>query len=235
MVAGGCLNWRLIIFRSFTGVMILPGPLVRERIGVDLTGHQITGQQMKHWILTAAVLATTAAFSTGCSKDHKEMGEAKGKTSWEGSKMKLTDLPAPVQATVATAVAAHPGAKVEKVWKETEEGKTSYEVEFEAADVDHSMKIAPDGAVLEEETSVELSALPAAVKAAVMAKYPTGKMGDANMVKEGGTSAYEVEVKINKATHELKVSAEGAVLGDEVMEKKSWEKDEKDEKDEKGK
>ena len=61
----------------------------------------------------------------------------------------LDDVPAAVKATILKEAA---GAEIEEVVKETEDGQTIYEAEFEADGKEIEIEVATDGTLLERET-----------------------------------------------------------------------------------
>jgi uncharacterized membrane protein YkoI len=61
----------------------------------------------------------------------------------------LDDVPAAVKATILKEAA---GAEIEEVDKETEDGQTVYEAEFEADGKEIEIEVATDGTLLERET-----------------------------------------------------------------------------------
>ena len=144
-------------------------------------------------------------------------------------KISLDAAPAAVQASIKKVVGA---GKMGDVTKESEDGKTVYEAEFTLDKAEHSVKVSESGDVLEEETELDAPALPAAVTDAIKAKFATGKIEDASLVKAGGKTFYEVGVEVGDEDHEIKIDAAGKIIEDKV-EKDEDKKDDKDDKDEK--
>lgn len=169
-----------------------------------------------------SVLGLAVALSGGCAS----AGDGDGKKGGE-QEVALNQAPAAVQAAVKRVAGDN---KVDKLVKETDEGKTVYEAEFKANGMAHSAKIAESGEVLEEEMDVQLSDLPAAARDAVNKKYPDGKIDRAELAKSNGKSMYEVHVTSGNAKHEVVVSSTG-----QVQEAKHHGKDGGKEKDEKDK
>lgn len=64
----------------------------------------------------------------------------------------------------------------------------------------------------EDEEEVAVADLPAAVVEAVIARFPDGKIVEAEMETEDGKTVYEVEVKDDGIEYEVEVSAEGEIL-----------------------
>ena len=82
-------------------------------------------------------------------------------------KVKMSDLPAPVQKTVRE---QSKGATIRGFAQETENGKTSYEVEMRVKGHNKDVLIDSSGAVLAVEEQVALNALRPAVKAELVRK-----------------------------------------------------------------
>jgi uncharacterized membrane protein YkoI len=165
--------------------------------------------------LCVAALAT--ALICGCaSSSHGTGGE---------EKMSLDQAPQPVQASVQRLAGSN---KVHSFTREMEDGQTVYEAEWKQDGSEHSAVVNGSGVVVEEETEINSSDLPPVVKDAVMRKYPNGKLGEAGSLKEGGRSAFEVEVKAGGEKHELKVSSTGEILSDKIEHEKAEKDNDKD-------
>jgi hypothetical protein len=110
-------------------------------------------------------------------------------------------LPASVAAAFKK---AYPNAVIKNWAKETEKGKTQYEVESMDGTQRRDINYAPDGTVLIIEELIPTSALPAPVAAAVAKIYPKASITTAEKVttKEGVTQ-YEVGLKGAKVTEAL--------------------------------
>ncbi len=68
------------------------------------------------------------------------------------ARVKVEELPDPVKATLDKFIADEaPGAEVEEIEKEVEDGKVVYEIELEVGDKDIELEIAEDGTLLEKE------------------------------------------------------------------------------------
>jgi uncharacterized membrane protein YkoI len=168
------------------------------------------------FILLSASLC--AALAIGCGVAFCAEKEEKG----DGAES-LDKAPAAVQEAVKKAAGEN---KIKKFSKEDEDGKTSYEAQFEVKGVDHSVKVSEAGAVLEEEMDVEAASLPEAVTKAVTEAHKDAKVKEAEMVKAGGETFYEIEVMDGKTERELKVTADGKVTAEkEEKEEKSEKKD----------
>lgn len=166
-------------------------------------------------ILVAAALSAAVGV-TAMAEEPKE------------AKISIDAAPAAAQRAINKAVGT--GHLVEVV-KEALDGKTVFEADFTVDKVEHSVKVTEAGEVIEEESGVEVNALPAAVTDALKAKYAKADVEDASLVKAGDKEFYEIGVKVDGAEREIKMDASGKILEDTA---KAHEEDEEDEKDEKG-
>jgi len=165
--------------------------------------------QSKLWRILVA--ATLAVGITGCTNaSHEEKEDQKKEEKEDDEKpIALNQTPAPVQASIQKLLG---DGKLGKIVREDEDGKSQFEVEYIVKNINHSATISPAGDILEEETEVELSALPAAVANAAKAAYPKGTLKEANTVQAGKDSYYEVEVAVDGKKHVVKVKADGTVI-----------------------
>src|SRR4029077_1844687 len=81
--------------------------------------------------------------------------------------------------------AKFPGAKWRGAAKETEDGKTVYEMSITHKEHKMDLSFKPDGTLLLVETEVSEAELPAAVVQAVKGKYPHAKIDLVESVKKG--------------------------------------------------
>lgn len=128
----------------------------------------------------------------------------------EGEKeVKLSEVPEAVQAAFRKAAGANPLRKIEQ---ETDDGVSAYEAEFEADGVKQSVKCSASGDVMELEKEINVRALPMAVIEGLREEYPQATLESAESVQ---VFFYEVELKENGKTFEVKVFASGDVDDDE--------------------
>jgi uncharacterized membrane protein YkoI len=126
---------------------------------------------------------------------------------------RLAKAPAPVRATAKKVMGKY---KLEGFDKETEEGKTVYELNYSVNGGDYAAVIGEDGAILEQEVEVDPSVVPDSITEAAKKAQPTGKIAETAIVNAGGKLFYEFESKVGKDTHEIKISADGSVIADTV-------------------
>jgi uncharacterized protein YpmB len=104
------------------------------------------------------------------------------------SKLQMKDLPAAVQKTVQDQAK---GAEIKGLSKETENGKTSYEVETMVNGKHRDFIVDAKGAVSEVEVETSLDSIPAPAKAAIQKKAAGGKIGLVETMTRGGATFYE--------------------------------------------
>lgn len=124
-------------------------------------------------------------------------------------KIAIGDAPQAVQSAIKT---ASEGGQLGVVTKESDEGFTTYEAEFQVGSVNHSIKLSDAGAILERESDVGAAALPASVVAQIQKQFPKATIKNAEEVV---LTYYEVEIETGKKGHEVKVFANGQPVDDE--------------------
>lgn len=126
----------------------------------------------------------------------------------------LAKAPAKVQATARKALGEK---KLEEFGKESIGGMIVYEIGFKVGGVDHAYIISEAGELIQEEADVEIAKLPAPVAAAVKKAQPKGTISEAATATAGSKHFYEIEVKVDKELHAIKVSENGKVLADDIV------------------
>jgi hypothetical protein len=130
-------------------------------------------------------------------------------------------LPAPILTAFRT---SYPNATVKGAAKETEGGKTVWEVESIDNGLARDLIYNPDGTVVEFEEQIDPASLPAAVSAALKAKYPAASITKAEKLMKGTTITYEMALK-GAAVKAIEITPDGKIVP------AAKEKDEKDEKE----
>lgn len=148
--------------------------------------------------------------------------------AWAADDKKDEKLPK----AVADAVAAKfPKSEVQKWTKETEDGKTVYDVEFKLGGVKHEADVFEDGTIESWEKEIAVKDLPEKVAKAVDKKYPKATVTEAMQIteikdKKEVPGGYEVTLTTaDKREVELTVDADGKITEDST-EKKPEEKKE---------
>jgi Putative beta-lactamase-inhibitor-like, PepSY-like len=127
-----------------------------------------------------------------------------------------------------------PSAEIEKAAKEVEDGKTTYEVLLEIDDKPVEVAFTADGTILEIEKVIPFESVPAPVKKALAAKYPTAKIEKVEAVTKGehGPTVYEIVIKAEVVLDSKGKFVEGKQEEDEKPSTKSKKPKKHDEEDE---
>ena len=138
-----------------------------------------------------------------------------GSVLWAGDKddAAMSKAPAVVQAAAKKALG---DKKLEEWGKESIGDKIVYEVGFKVGGVDHAYIISDKGEMVQEEADVEVAKLPAAVLETVKKAQPEAKIDEAAIATAGDKKFYEIDVKVGKEIHAIKVSLEGKLIADEI-------------------
>jgi uncharacterized membrane protein YkoI len=123
------------------------------------------------------------------------------------TKVKMQELPPAVQKSVQEQTK---GAKLVGLSKETEKGKTVYEVETTNGGRTRDLTLDETGAVVEVEQEVTLDSLPAPAKAAIEKKAAGGTIKKVESLTKGGTVTYEAAIVKGGKTSEIQVAADGS-------------------------
>ena len=148
---------------------------------------------MTHEKKTLAVLAMAWLVATTASAEHT---------------LKMSELPAAVQATVKVETA---NATVLGISKETEKGKTVFEVETKVGTKTRDFVVDAAGKVIAIEEETDLASVPASVKATIEKQSAGGTVQRIEKATQGTTVSYEVGLKKNGKSSEFTVSADGSL------------------------
>ena len=128
-------------------------------------------------------------------------------------KIQRTDLPAPVEKTVA---AQSQGATIKGFSEEKENGQTYYEAEMMVSGHSKDVLIDRNGSVVEIEEQVAFDSLPAAVKQGLESKAGQGKIVKVeSLTKHDKLVAYEAKVQADGKKREIQVGPDGKQLDHE--------------------
>lgn len=128
-------------------------------------------------------------------------------------KIKRSDLPPAVEKTAAE---VSKGATIKGFSEETENGKTTYEVEMLVSGHTKDVEVDAAGAILEVEEEAAMDSLPANVKAGLTAKAAGGKILKVEtLTKNGKLVAYEAKVEKAGKKSEIQVGPDGKPLDHE--------------------
>lgn len=128
-------------------------------------------------------------------------------------KIKRSDLPPAVEKTVAE---VSKDATIKEFSKETENGRTTYEVELVVNGHSKDVEMDAAGAILEIEEEVNQDSLPPEVKAGLASKAGGGKIVMVESItKQGKIVAYEAKIEKNGKKSEIQVGPDGKPLAHE--------------------
>jgi uncharacterized membrane protein YkoI len=142
-------------------------------------------------------------------------------------KVPLDKLP---KAVVDAVKARFPGAELVSAEKETEKGKTVYEVVIKAKGQKIEVTTTPEGELVEIEKQIAAKDLPPAVTKALEGKYPKAKYEIIEEVikvekKSEKLAYYEVLLTTaDKKKFEVSVAPDGKIVKEESKDKESKEK-----------
>jgi uncharacterized membrane protein YkoI len=127
-------------------------------------------------------------------------------------KVPLDKLPAAILKAVKD---KFPMAELKEASKETEDGKTLYEVSLRHDGHNYDVTLRADATFAEIEKELAAADLPRPVAVAVKAKYPKATLGKAEEVTKGETKTYEVHLKDGDKMREVVLDADGKILKEE--------------------
>lgn len=126
-------------------------------------------------------------------------------------KVQMKDLPPAVQQAVQEQTK---GAEIKGFSKETENGRTEYEVETMLDGKSRDLTLDAKGTVMEVEQEVGIDSLPAAARAAIEKRAEGGKVVKVETVTRGSAVSYEGTFTKGGRTHEVGVKADGSPVKD---------------------
>jgi uncharacterized membrane protein YkoI len=120
------------------------------------------------------------------------------------------------KAVVDAVKAKYPGAKLLGAAKETEKGKTTYEVALKHKGHKYEVALTAEGTILEVEKEIAVKDLPKAIKEALTAKYAKATLKTAEEIHKGDKLTYEVHlVTVEGQRMEVVLDPSGKVLHEE--------------------
>jgi hypothetical protein len=124
----------------------------------------------------------------------------------EDEEADLKDLPAAVQKTAHDQVGNNPVEEVEDTY---EDGQHATEVEYSDAGKKMAVVIAKDGTLIQKEYRMSPADAPDAIKNAVGALYPGGKISHIKQVTRKSGVFFELSVKTDSGAHRLTLDEAG--------------------------
>jgi hypothetical protein len=129
----------------------------------------------------------------------------------EDTKIKRSDLPAPVQQAIGR---ISEGARIVGYAKEVENGKTFYEIEMKTGNLTKDVTLDDAGKIVAVEQEVTLASLPPAVKDGIAKAAGTAKIVKVESITKGSTMTYEAALKGGKLK-EIVVDKDGKLVSKE--------------------
>jgi uncharacterized membrane protein YkoI len=129
----------------------------------------------------------------------------------EDTKIKRSDLPAPVQQAIGQ---ISQGAKIVGYAKEVENGKTFYEIEMKTRNLTKDVTLDDAGKTVAVEQEVTFASLPPAVKDGITKAAGTAKIVKVESITKGSTMTYEAALKGGKVK-EIVVDKDGKLISKE--------------------
>ena len=108
---------------------------------------------------------------------------------------------------------AYPKATLKRAMKETKDGRVTFEIESLDGNTGRDLLYLANGTVIEIEETIPMAELPEPVKAAVVGKYPKGRIVKAEKVTRGAELSYDIEIRNGKRKVSLDLDAAGKVVG----------------------
>jgi uncharacterized membrane protein YkoI len=134
-------------------------------------------------------------------------------------KVPLDQVP---KAVLDSVKAKFPTAELKGASKETENGRTSYEVTLSFKQANHDVIVTPEGKITAVEKAIAGADLPKSVTDTLKNKYPRATVKAAEQISNGDDkiTAYEVQLVLaDKKRLEVKLDPNGKVLNEEKKDK----------------
>jgi uncharacterized membrane protein YkoI len=121
--------------------------------------------------------------------------------------VKMQNLPPAVQATVREQTK---NATLVGISKETEKGKTMYEVETKVNGKARDLMLDAAGKVASVEEEVDIATIPAGAREAIQKKAAGGTVKRVEILTVGPSVAYEAAIQVKGKSSEVTVNADGS-------------------------
>lgn len=107
-----------------------------------------------------------------------------------------------------------PNVKAKGIEKMEKDGTTAYAFGWKEGNIKHDVEFKDDGSVLKNETkeSLKWKEIPSAIKKAISAAHPKGKIGEAKKVTADNTVKYEINVKDGAEKLKVFLDESGKIL-----------------------
>ena len=147
----------------------------------------------------------------------------------EEQSIKRKDVP---KAVLAAFEKSYSKATVKGYSRESEEGKTVYEIESKEGTINRDILYAADGTLISVEETLPYAQLPDAVRNTIAKEYSKAKVSKCEKLIKGSTTEFELHLKSGKKNIEVLLDAGGKVVKKESKKEKEVENEEEDEDEE---
>ena len=162
------------------------------------------------WLAFMAFLLAGGLFAQQQKTTQKatKVEDKEGKEEQGEGTLALKDLPKPVQTTVQKETQ---GATIVGISKETDAGKTIYEIETKVSGHSRDMLVDDKGALTEVEEETALASLPAAIQAQIKTSIGKSKLVKLETVMNGAKvkTGYSALVETNGKQSEIEMGLDG--------------------------
>lgn len=165
-------------------------------------------------VVAMALMAGLATTVTWAAKSNEE----------REVKVTLDQVPSAVKTAIEQ---KRQGAKIEEIEKETEGGKSTFEIEIVQDGKKSEIKFAEDGKVIgreendqddgDEDVKLTLDQVPAAVKATLQRESQGAEIKAVEQEEEDGRKVYAADLLKGKEKSEIKVAEDGKFLEREIV------------------
>ena len=143
-------------------------------------------------------------------KDHELRLDDRGKIVKHEQDLYVSEIPKVVLETVRGKV---PFFDVEDADKITENGQTTFEINFEIDDKDHDFWINEKGTLLKYEKELKRNEIPAVILATLNEKYQGYEIRVAELKEESAASFYDIQLRKSKEKVRLTFNPKGEIIG----------------------
>jgi len=143
-------------------------------------------------------------------KEHQLRLDDRGKIVKHEQDLYVSEIPKVVLETVGGKV---PFFDVEDADKITENGKTTFEINFEIDDKDHDFWIDEKGILLKYEKELKRNEIPAVILATLNEKYQSYEIRVAELKEDSDASFYYIQLRKSKDEVTLTFNPKGEIIG----------------------
>lgn len=176
---------------------------------------------MKTALIALFACVAIAAIPAGCSSSastqptplHLESRSDDG-SEWTLDEIKLQDAPLPVRATLKEVLGDH---DLRTLHRETVDGRSTYEAEYDDGGIDHAVLLSEDGQIAATSYDIQAEVLPQAVRQALWDRFPKGDWHEVQSVKAGDQNYFIALIAEADVVHKVRISPTG-----QIQEVASW-------------